>query len=706
VAALAGFAVLATSSAWGQDTPQSEPKLDLMPWPAHIHVESGSYPLDRNFSIAVIGQPSQRLYDGATRLLRHLQDRTGFSFDQHAVTKEDQNPHAALVIRVGRPGQVKPGEDESYTLRVRPDGAVITATDGIGALRGMQTFRQLVQMDGTGFHLPDVEIKDRPRFEWRGLMIDVARHFEPVDVIERNLRGMAAVKMNVLHLHLSDNQGFRVESHVYPELTELGSRGDYYTQRQVRAIIQYADDRGITVVPEFDVPAHAVSWFVGYPQYASAPGPYALRDQFGGSNPAFDPSNPATYEFLGAFFKEMAGLFTGPYIHIGGDENIGTQWDSNPYIQAYMQPTIKNNSELQAQFTNKLSAMITADGKHAIGWDEILQPGVSDDAVIQVWRGKEDLYKAARDGHQAVLSHGYYLDMLHPTAVYYANDPIPDDVRLTHKVRANILGGEAAMWAELVDSTTIDSRIWPSTAAIAERLWSPSGVKDVASMYRRLYVVNLQLEGEGLTQIKNQTMLLRQLAGRYDIEPLRVLVNAISPVQGYARLRTLLDTGHYTIYSPLTSIADAATADPWTAIRFQGWVKQFSEHPDMELEQKIRDQLNSWQQNNAALNDLISRSPRLQPVQPLAHQLAALAQIGLQALDYYNAAGGPPYDWVRNTTTTFVDARHTVAQVNLRVVDPIEQLVVLAEQKAGHGDRQATKVGPVGHRLSVSGLAQ
>ncbi|HZX69180.1 MAG TPA: family 20 glycosylhydrolase, partial [Rhodanobacter sp.] len=269
LAALASFAVMA-SSAWGQGTPQSEPNLDLMPWPAHIHVETGSYPLDRNFSISVIGHPSQRLYDGATRLLRHLEDRTGFSFDQHAVTQDNRDPHAALVIRVGRPGQVKPGEDESYTLRVRSDGAVLTATDGIGALRGMQTFRQLVQADGAGFHLPDVEIKDHPRFEWRGLMIDVARHFEPVPVIERNLRGMAAVKMNVLHLHLSDNQGFRVQSHVFPKLTELGSRGEYYTQRQVRAIIQYADDRGITVVPEFDVPAHAVSWFVGYPQYASA----------------------------------------------------------------------------------------------------------------------------------------------------------------------------------------------------------------------------------------------------------------------------------------------------------------------------------------------------------------------------------------------------------------------------------------------------
>jgi hexosaminidase len=700
---LASVAVMTASSAWGQDTPQSEPQLDLMPWPAHIHVESGSYLLDRNFSISVIGHPSQRLYDGATRLLRHLQDRTGFSFDQHAVTADDRDPHAALVIRVGRPGQVKPGEDESYTLRVRSDGAVLTAADGIGALRGMQTFRQLVQMDGAGFHLPDVDIKDRPRFEWRGLMIDVARHFEPVDVIERNLRGMAAVKMNVLHLHLSDNQGFRVQSHVFPKLTELGSRGEYYTQRQVRAIIQYADDRGITVVPEFDVPAHAVSWFVGYPQYASAPGPYTLRDTFGGSNPAFDPSNPATYEFLGAFFKEMAGLFPGPYLHIGGDENIGTQWDSNPYIQAYMEPTIKNNSELQAQFTNKLSAMITADGKHAIGWDEILQPGVSEDAVIQVWRGKEDLYKAAREGHPAVLSSGYYLDMLHPTAVYYANDPIPGDVHLARKVRANILGGEAAMWSELVDPTTIDSRIWPSTAAIAERLWSPADVKDVASMYRRLYVLNLQLEGEGLTQIKNQTMLLRQLAGSYDIGPLKVLVNAISPVQGYVRLRTLLDTGHYTIHSPLTSIADAATADPWTAIRFQGWVEEFSRHPDPELEQKIRSQLNSWHQNSAALNDLMSRSPRLQSVQPLAHSLAGLSQIGLQALDYYDNLERPPYDWVRNTTTAFVDARHTVAQVNLRVVDPIERLVVLAEKKADHVGKQTAKAGPAGQQPVASG---
>lgn len=688
MAMLASFTALAAPSARGQTTPLSTCDLNLMPWPAHVKVEPGKFHLDRNFSISVIGHPSGRMYDGATRLLRHLEDRTGFSFDQHAVTKDDRDPHAALIIRVGRPGHVRPGEDESSTLHVRSDGAILTATDDIGALRGLQTLRQLMQADKSGFYLPDTEIKDRPRFKWRGLMIDVARHFEPVNVIERNLRGMAAVKLNVLHLHLSDNQGFRVQSHVFPRLTELGSRGKYYTQRQIKTIIRYANDRGIMVVPEFDVPAHAVSWFVGYPQYASAPGPYTLRSQFGGANPAFDPSNPGTYRFLGAFFKEMAALFSGPYIHIGGDENTGTQWDNNPYIQAYMQPAIKNNDELQAQFTDKLSRMITEDGKHVIGWGEILQPGLPDGAVIQVWRGKKELYKAASEGHPAILSSGYYLDKLYPAAEYYKNDPIPSDVHLARKVRKNILGGEAEMWGELVDPTTIDSRIWPTTAAIAERLWSPAKVKNVACMYKRLHVVNLRLEADGLTQIENQTMLLRQLAGGYDIGPLKVLVNVIAPVQGYARLRTLLDTGRYTIYSPLTSIADAATADPWTAVKFQGWVKRFSQHPDPESEGKIRTQLNLWKHNAPALNSLIRQLPRLQVLQPLARSLAGISQIGLEALDYYDDLERPPYDWIRGTTSAFIDARQPAAQTSLRIVDSIEQLVVFAENSANHIGKQ------------------
>src|SRR6185312_12605660 len=286
-------------------------------------------------------------------------------------------------IHVRRPAVLKIGEDESYRLHVDSQHAVLTATDGLGALHGLQTFLQLVQADPAGHYLPAVDIRDKPRFKWRGLMVDVARHFEPMNVIERNLRGMAAVKLNVLHLHLSDNQGFRIQSKVYPELTAEGSRGQYFTQTQIKTIIRYADDRGIIVVPEFDLPAHAVSWLVSHPELASAPGPYHLYTHFGGKNPAFDPSNPETYRFLGGFFREMASLFPGDYIHIGGDENSGQQWNNNPYIQAYMQPSIPSDEALQTQFIQKLARLINADGKQVIGWDEILQPGLEKGAIIQ-----------------------------------------------------------------------------------------------------------------------------------------------------------------------------------------------------------------------------------------------------------------------------------------------------------------------------------
>ena len=657
-----------------------------MPWPAHIALHNGRLPLTQQFDIDVTGQAGQRVYDAADRLLQHLQRRTGIVFEQHVLAKDSNDPHATLVIHVRRPAVLKIGEDESYRLHVDSKHAVLTATDGLGALHGLQTFLQLVQSDPDGYYLPAVEVRDKPRFQWRGLMIDVARHFEPVNVIERNLRGMAAVKLNVLHLHLSDNQGFRIQSKVYPELTAEGSRGQYFTQAQIKTIIQYADDRGIIVVPEFDLPAHAVSWLVSHPELASAPGPYHLYTHFGGKNPAFDPSNPETYRFLDGFFKEMADLFPGHYIHVGGDENSGQQWNNNPYIQAYMQPSIPSDEALQTQFIQKLARMINADGKQVIGWDEILQPGLPKGAVIQSWRGKESLYKAAREGHPAILSNGYYLDLLYSAADYYQNDPIPAGAHLRSSARKNILGGEAEMWSELVRPATIDSRIWPNAAAVAERLWSPPGVRDVPWMYRRLHVENLRLEALGLTQIRNQQVLLRQLAGGYDTGPLQMLVDVISPVRGYQRGAS----GNYTIYSPLSSIADAATGNPWAAIRFSEAVDAFNAHPDAATEQEIRAQLDQWIANGPALEDVIHRAPTLHSITPLAHSLVTLSKIGLQALDYIDQSQPAPYAWVRQTTTDFLQAREPAAETKLRIVDAVEQLVVMSV-KAGASDAPRAK---------------
>lgn len=668
--------VLASASAFaeGVPVPLKQSGMNLMPWPAQVELQEGRLALTPQFDIAVTGHPGPRVYDAATRLLQHLQRRSGIAFSQHALTASSGDKQAQLVIKVRRPGVLKIGEDESYRLHIDARQAVLTAEDGIGALHGLQTLLQLVQHDSSGYWFPALDIRDRPRFQWRGLMIDVARHFQPVDVIERNLRGMAAVKMNVLHLHLSDNQGFRIESKVFPELTELGSDGQYYTQVQIKQIIQYADDRGIIVVPEFDLPAHAVSWFVSHPELASAPGPYHLYTKFGGKNPAFDPSNPETYRFLGRFFEEMAALFPAPYIHIGGDENSGKQWDNNPVIQAYMQPSITSNAALQTEFIQKLAAMINADGKQIIGWDEILQPGLEKGAIVQSWRGKDSLYQAAREGHRTILSNGYYLDLLYPASDAYLNDPIPPGTHLKPAARRNILGGEAEMWSELVRPETIDSRIWPTAAAVAERLWSPQDVRDVPWMYKRLYVANLELEDLGLTQIRNQAVLLRQLAGQHEIEPLQMLVDVVSPVRGYQRMQS----GDYTVHSPLASIVDAATANPWAAIRFSELVDRFVKHPDADAERQIRMQLDAWVANDPALEALIQSSPDLHPVKPLAQSLATLSKIGLQALDDINRKQAASQAWARQTTADFLQAREPAAATKLRMVDAVEKLVVMA----------------------------
>src|SRR6266576_1357931 len=284
---------------------------------------------------------------------------------------------AMLVIRVARANKevLELGEDESYSLEVSNAGAKLDAPTTLGALHGLQTFLQLVATSADGFAVPALSIQDKPRFPWRGLLIDVGRHFIPLDVLKRNLDGMAAVKLNVLHWHLSENQGFRVESKKFPKLHEMGSDGLYYTQGEVRDVIAYAGDRGIRVTPEFDMPGHSTAWFVGYPDLASAPGPYGVERKWGVFDPAMDPTKEHTYHFLGEFIGEMAKLFPDQCFHIGGDEVNGKQWDANPQIQAFMRAHgMKTNQDLQAYFNKRVQEIVSKHGKTMIGWDEILRP--------------------------------------------------------------------------------------------------------------------------------------------------------------------------------------------------------------------------------------------------------------------------------------------------------------------------------------------
>src|SRR6202142_4020424 len=260
----------------------------------------------------------------------------------------------------------------------------------------METFLQLVDLDASGFGVPAVTIEDHPRFPWRGLMLDVARHWIPLADVKRTLDGMAAGKLNVFHWHLSENQGFRIESKRFPKLQEMGSDGQYYTQDQVREAIAYARERGIRVIPEFDMPGHATAWFPGYPELASGappgPGPYGIERQWGIFDPAMDPTREETYQFLDAFIGEMAALFPDEYFHIGGDEVNGKQWDANPRIQEFQRAHgMKSNEELQAYFTRRVQVIVEKHGKKMIGWDEILSKDMPRNVLVQSWRGPKAL---------------------------------------------------------------------------------------------------------------------------------------------------------------------------------------------------------------------------------------------------------------------------------------------------------------------------
>lgn len=653
---------------------QAAAELNLLPVPAQVERTNSAFRLDENFTALVQGNPDNRIYEYTTNMLRRLAGRTGLFFSQDFITRQTKCDDPRLLIMIERPGKVILGEDESYRLLVTKDGVKLTAITDLGALRGLETLLQLLDADEQGYFLHTVEINDRPRFPWRGLMIDACRHFMPVDMVKRNLDGMAAVKLNVLHWHLSEDQGFRIECNTFPQLHLQGSDGLYYTHAQVQEVIQYAANRGIRVMPEFDIPGHATSWLVAFPELASAPGPYTIERKWGVFDPTFNPTIEATYTFFDRFFAEICTYFPDEYIHIGGDENSGKQWDENPDIQAFMKANnIKDNHSLQSYFNTRILAILEKNNKKMMGWDEILHPGMPKNIVIQSWRGREALIESAKQGYQTILSNGYYIDLMQPTAFHYLNDPLPADMPLTDQEKQCILGGEATMWAEYVSPETVDSRIWPRTAAIAERLWSPGSVKDVNSMYSRLKVVSFRLEELGLNHIKNTAMMLRRLTNNQDIKPLQTLVDVLEPVKLYTRGAQR----DYTSYSPLTRVVDAAIADAPVAREFCELVDNYLAEPaGGENSAKILKQhLLIWKNNHDKLLPVIKTSPILAEIESLSLDLANCAAIGLTALDYIGQHKQPDKKWLDEQMKILKSAQTPRAQTELMVIAGIEKLV-------------------------------
>ena len=666
--------MLASSVSFSQTSPSSVTFVNnLMPVPASLTAASGSFVLTAEFRAAATGFDNPRLDAAIQRSMQQLRQRTGLSLP---VEKAAAGASGQLTIAVQGAGEEiqSVDEQESYTLSVTPAGVRIEAATVVGAMHGLATLVQLVQSSGTDYVLPLVSIQDSPRFPWRGLMIDCGRHFEPVDVLKRSIDAMTAVKLNVFHWHLTEDQGFRMESKLYPKLTGLGSDGLFYTQDDAREIVRYARERGIRVVPELEMPGHSQAWQVAYPELASGTPPTEIRRQFGVSNFALDPTREETYQFLTKFLGEMATIFPDPYFHIGGDETPAPDWKTNPRIQDFMKAhQLKDNAALQAYFNTRVLKILTDLHKHMVGWDEILNPALPRDAMIQSWRGVKSLSDGAQQGFQGILSQPYYLDGMQPAGQHYLADPLPATSTLTPEQRKLILGGETPMWGEHLYERTIDSRIWPRTAAIAERFWSPETVTDVDDMYRRLNAVSVQLEALGLHHADQEDARLRELAGTQNIDQLRIFASAFEPVSFAERSRQQR-TSQLTV---LDLFVDAVRPDPPSRYEIARITMNFLKAP--QSDSADRDGLNHWFESVAAsvpaVEQQMQQSPRLAEMRVRADQLPDLAKTGVDAVRFLSSGTKAPAGWKTSKLAQITAAKSPSAFVRFTFIDSLTALV-------------------------------
>ena len=464
-----------------------------------------------------------------------------------------------VIVRQPDDGLPRLDVDESYTLTLTPTWAVLDAPSTWGALHGLTTLYQARSADLQGAW----QVSDQPRFAWRGLMLDVARHFYSINCLKEVLDGMSLLKLNVLHVHLSDDQAFRFGSEVFPRLPS----DECYSKAQLRELVSYAAARGIRVVPELDVPGHVTAWLAAYPEWGAHPAgddllPTVASKRFGVHRAALSPVRTEVMDALAALFVELADVFPDRYVHIGGDEVHPAWWQSDPAVQSYMsEQGLADARAVQADFNVRLQAAIGAD-KTLIGWDEVLHEQMPT-VTVQNWRGATTRDRALAKGLDVIVSAPYYLDLFYPADMHYAADPelaqadwvaledhwesdlrlahVATGMRWTHQWRRDaqdfaaaqlggrVLGAEACLWSELVAEDILPQRLWPRLAAVAERLWSSADVTAVDDFYRR---------ADGLLALPqfNPLAVAQGLSRLGFAQPQQMLLGLLEPVKWYARL--------------------------------------------------------------------------------------------------------------------------------------------------------------------------
>ena len=701
-------ALIAAASIAAAQAPASPPvPLALMPLPSSITRGQGAFTVT-----PAGGGPSTFAYNyGQTHdarleaAVRRALVRLGRTCGGEVLRSTIDHPapaNASLLINVAAPGEPVQtlDEDESYELRVTSEGATLTAATDLGAMHGLETLLQLATTEQGACVLPAVTIHDAPRFRWRGFMLDVSRHFEPVGTVERTLDGMAAAKLNVFHWHLSDDQGFRAESKKFPRLTEVASEGEFYTQDQLREVVAYARARGIRVVPEFDMPGHGSSWIMAYPDLDPGKPIKTLPVVYGMPTAVLDPTRKSTYKFINTLVDEMGRIFPDAYFHIGGDEVEGAAWLADPEIAAFMKKKgYDKPAQLQAYFNQQLEEILKKHDKKMIGWDEILDPALPKTILIQSWRGEASLSEGARQGYQGILSAPYYLDGQKSSAQMYLADPVPTGTTLTPEQQKLILGGEVCMWAEQLNAETVDSRVWPRTMAVAERFWSPQGDRDVSDMYRRLRINSLKLEDVGLRHISGPETVRRNLLLTRDPEALDVLASVLEPVDFHARSGLQHTNG----WTALDRLVDAVVADPPSRQQVAGEVDAIAGNitvppptdPKLQLDlsgdvpagtlpsreaafHRLRQQFLSWQGAEMRLLKDVQQTPRLSDAGAPAEHLGELADVGLSSLAFLESHTAPPPGWQEQQLSILDAAAQPAALVRFTVLYSVRKLVLAA----------------------------
>lgn len=720
---------------WLPSTARAQ-QVALIPYPKQLILKQGHFVLAQTFKVQIpVAQPELR------RLVGQFVQQNNIG----VMSEVDRAKEADLVIQIGTTTTVTAVlQQEAYSLEVNSNQILLSASHSTGVLRGLQTLQQLIQRQSAQRLIPNLKIADEPRFGWRGLLLDPARRFIPLADIKRQLDLMAAVKLNVLHLHLTDDQGWRFESKAFPKLHLIGGKDGYYTQQQLTDLVRYAKERGIRIVPEIDMPGHTTALGLAYPELMTAPAPDKAELHWGVHPAVLDPSKEEVYRFLQQLLTEVAQVFPDPYLHIGGDEVLPERWQHNSDVQRFMrQNKLADAGALQAYFNRRVEQLLKPLGKTMIGWDEVLDDELADSVVVQSWRGTESLYQAAAAGHPAILSTGFYLDQPQSASYHYRNEPLPEPVLapeakelqhwsgwnfqferkrgsavtgslyllqlnsgaqrafiqfpdkvlieantlqrqgtklhfqfdswmgpvqarlqlnkqlqgefivgnapyqatgqvlalqqqkalplhfaspLTEAAKQRVLGGEIALWGELITPDILDIRLWPNGFAVAERLWSAKNKTDEQDFYQRLGQVQLWARDVvGLKDQQQQGQGFKQLIPQAYLSDLQIVAETLEPAHYYHRLHEKSVAGLYHQQAPLNQLVDFLPAEHQAMRRFEQNLALWLLENKPEQLKALQLQLQRWQQAAHSL----TQAPQIAAT-PVFAQIAQLCQAGLE----------------------------------------------------------------------------